>query len=78
MKKYDEALAGLRPGAGEGLRAAEDRDPANARRHLRRPGEPGAARETLQETVRYAESLPAGQRLSKTIAALKKKLESMN
>jgi hypothetical protein len=40
-------------------------------------GNPGAARETLQETVRYAESLPAGQRSDKTIASLKKKLETM-
>jgi thioredoxin-like negative regulator of GroEL len=77
MKKYDEALA------------ASDR--ALARAYGPRKigilrtraeiyaamGNAGAARETLQETVRYAESLPAGQRSDKTIAALKKKLETM-
>ena len=77
VKKYDEALA------------ASDR--ALARAYGPRKigilrtraeiyaamGNAGAARETLQETVRYAESLPAGQRSDKTIAALKKKLESM-
>jgi hypothetical protein len=31
----------------------------------------------MEETVRYAESLPAGQRSEKTVAALKKKLETM-
>jgi tetratricopeptide (TPR) repeat protein len=78
MKRYDEALA------------ASDR--ALARAYGPRKigilrtradiyaamGNPGAARETLEETVRYAESLPAGQRSDKTIAALKKKLEAMN
>ena len=77
LKKYDEALA------------ASDR--ALARAYGPRKigilrtraeiyaamGNPGAARETLQETVRYAESLPAGQRSDKTIASLKKKLETM-
>jgi len=39
-------------------------------------GDPAAARRTLEETVRYAESLPAGQRSEKTIASLRKKLEA--
>jgi hypothetical protein len=40
-------------------------------------GDAAAARRTMEETVRYAESLPAGQRSEKTVAALRKKLEAM-
>jgi tetratricopeptide (TPR) repeat protein len=40
-------------------------------------GDPAAARRTLEETLAYAESLPAGQRSEKTIASLKKKLEGV-
>ncbi len=40
-------------------------------------GDAAAARQTLEETVRYAESLPAGQRSEKTIAALKRKLDAI-
>jgi hypothetical protein len=31
----------------------------------------------MEETLRYAEALPSGQRSDKTIAALKKKIETM-
>ncbi len=31
----------------------------------------------MEETLRYAEELPPGQRSDKTIAAVKKKLEAM-
>ena len=77
MKKYDEALA------------ASDR--ALARAYGPRKigilqtradiyaamGDPGAARRTMEETLRYAEGLPPGQRSEKTVASLKKKLEAM-
>jgi hypothetical protein len=77
LKRYDEALA------------ASDR--ALARAYGPRKigilrtraeiyvatGDPGAARRTMEETVRYAESLPPGQRSDKTVAALKKKLEAI-
>jgi tetratricopeptide (TPR) repeat protein len=77
MKKYDDALA------------ASDRALAKAYgpRKLgilqtradiyREKGDPDAARRTLEEAVRLAESLPDGQRSERTIAALKKKLETM-
>jgi tetratricopeptide (TPR) repeat protein len=77
MKRYDDALA------------ASDR--ALARAYGPRKvgilqtradiyagkGDAAAARRTMEETVRYAESLPAGQRSERTIATLRKKLEAM-
>jgi tetratricopeptide (TPR) repeat protein len=77
MKKYDEALA------------ASDRALAKAYgpRKLgilqtradiyKGMGDAAAARKTLEEAVALAESLPEGQRSDRTIAALKKKLESL-
>ncbi|HEY6064554.1 MAG TPA: tetratricopeptide repeat protein [Thermoanaerobaculia bacterium] len=77
MKKYDEALA------------ASDRALAKAYgpRKLgilqtradiyKEKGDPAAARKTIEEAVKLAESLPEGQRSDRTIAALKKKLETM-
>jgi tetratricopeptide (TPR) repeat protein len=40
-------------------------------------GDRASARRTLEETLEYAQSLPAGQRSEKTIATVKKKLEAM-
>ncbi|HEX9149985.1 MAG TPA: tetratricopeptide repeat protein [Thermoanaerobaculia bacterium] len=40
-------------------------------------GDPAAARRTIEEAVKLAESLPDGQRSDRTIASLKKKLEAM-
>ena len=77
MKKYDDALA------------ASDRALAKAYgpRKLgflqtradiyKEMGDAAAARRTIEEAVRLAESLPEGQRSDRTIAALKKKLETM-
>ncbi len=77
MKRYDEALA------------ASDRALAKAYGPRKigilqtradiyaAKGDPAAARRTMEETLRYAEELPPGQRSDKTIAALKKKLEAM-
>ncbi|HSE64721.1 MAG TPA: tetratricopeptide repeat protein [Thermoanaerobaculia bacterium] len=77
MKKYDEALA------------ASDRALAKAYgpRKLgilqtradiyKEKGDSAAARKTIEEAVKVAESLPEGQRSERTIASLKKKLETL-
>lgn len=77
MKRYDEALA------------ASDRALAKAYgpRKLgilqtradvyKEKGDTAAARRTIEQAVELAESLPEGQRSDRTIAALKKKLESL-
>ena len=40
-------------------------------------GDAAAAKQTINDAIAYAESLPEGQRSDRTIAALKKKLETM-
>jgi tetratricopeptide (TPR) repeat protein len=77
MKKYDEALA------------ASDRALAKAYgpRKLgilqtradiyKEKGDSAAARKTIEEAVKVAESLPEGQRSERTIASIKKKLETL-
>jgi tetratricopeptide (TPR) repeat protein len=77
MKRYDEALA------------ASDRALAKAYgpRKLgilqtradiyKEKGDTAAARRTIEDAVKLAESLPEGQRSERTIASLKKKLEAM-
>ena len=77
MKQYDEALA------------ASDRALAKAYGPRKvgilqtradvyaAKGDAEAARRTMEEALRYAESLPTGQRSDRTIATLKKKLEAM-
>jgi hypothetical protein len=78
MKKYDDALA------------ASDRALAKAYgpRKLgilqtradiyKEKGDLASARRTIEEAVRLAESLPEGQRSERTIASLKKKLETFS
>jgi tetratricopeptide (TPR) repeat protein len=78
MKKYDDALA------------ASDRALAKAYgpRKLgilqtradiyKEKGDLASARKTIEEAVRLAESLPEGQRSDRTIAALKKRLETLS
>ena len=77
MKRYDEALAA----SDRALpRAYGPRKIGILRTRAEiyaASGDPGAARRTMEEAVQYAESLPAGQRSDKTIAALKKNLEAM-
>jgi len=77
MKRYEEALA------------ASDRALAKAYgpRKLgilqtrsdiyKEKGDSAAARKTIEEAVKVAESLPEGQRSERTIASLKKKLETL-
>jgi tetratricopeptide (TPR) repeat protein len=77
LKRYDEALAAsdralARAYGPRKIGILRTRAEIYAAR-----GDPGTARTTMEETVRYAESLPAGQRSDKTIADLKKKLEAM-
>jgi tetratricopeptide (TPR) repeat protein len=77
MKQYDEALA------ASDRALAKAYGPRKVGILLTRAdifaakGDADAARKTMEETVQYAESLPAGQRSDRTIAALKKKLEAM-
>jgi tetratricopeptide (TPR) repeat protein len=77
MKRYDDALAAsdralARAYGPRKVGILQTRADIYAAR-----GDAAAARRTMDETVRYAESLPAGQRSEKTIATLKKKLEAM-
>ena len=78
LKRYDDALA------------ASDRALAKAYgpRKLgilqtradiyREKGDPASARKTIEEALRLAESLPEGQRSERTIAGLKKRLETLS
>jgi hypothetical protein len=77
MKQYDEALAASDRALAKAygprkVGILETRADIFAAR-----GDAEAARKTIEETVQYAESLPAGQRSDRAIAALKKKLEAM-
>ena len=77
MKRYDDALAAsdralARAYGPRKIGILQTRADIYAAK-----GDAAAARRTMEETVRYAESLPAGQRSEKTIATLKKKLEAM-
>jgi hypothetical protein len=77
MKQYDEALAASDRALAKAygprkIGILQTRADIYAAR-----GDAQAARKTMEETVQYAESLPAGQRSDRTIASLKKKLEAM-
>lgn len=77
MKKYDEALAASDRALARAYGPRKVGILRTRSEIYAAKGEPGAAKKTMEETVRYAESLPAGQRSEKTVAALKKKLETM-
>ena len=77
MKKYDEALAASDRALAKAYGPRKIGILRTRAEIYAGKGDPAAARKTMEETVRYAESLPAGQRSEKTVAALKKKLESM-
>jgi len=77
MKRYDEALAAsdralARAYGPRKIGILQTRADIYAAK-----GDPGEARKTMEETLRYAEALPSGQRSDKTIAAIKKKIEAM-
>lgn len=77
MKKYDEALAAsdralarvYGPRKLGVLRTRAD--------IYKGKGEVAAARKTIEEAIAFAEALPEGQRNERTIAGLKKRLETM-
>jgi tetratricopeptide (TPR) repeat protein len=76
-KRYDEALAASDRALAKAygprkIGILQTRAEIYAER-----GDAPAARRTLEETVRYADSLPPGQRSATTIAKLKKKLDAM-
>jgi hypothetical protein len=77
MKKWDEALAANDRALAKAygprqLRILQTRVNSYVGR-----GDTAAARKTLEEALRLAESLPPGQRSEDAITALKKKLEAM-
>ncbi|HET8648352.1 MAG TPA: tetratricopeptide repeat protein, partial [Vicinamibacteria bacterium] len=77
MKEYDKALAAsdralARAYGPRKIGILRTRADIHAGR-----GDAQAARRTIEEAIRYAGSLPAGQRSAATIAALKKKLQEM-
>ena len=77
MKRYDEALAAsdraiTRAYGPRKLGILQTRADI-----YKEKGDPASARRTIEQAVALAESLPEGQRSERTIAALKKKLESL-
>jgi tetratricopeptide (TPR) repeat protein len=77
LKRYDEALAAsdralARAYGPRKIGILQTRADIYASK-----GDSAAARKTMEETLQYAESLPAGQRSERTIASVKKKLEAM-
>lgn len=77
MGKYDEALA-ANSRALELVYGPRKITVYRARADIyTAKGDAAAARQTIEEAIRYAESLPEGQRSDRAIASLKKKLETM-
>ena len=77
MKKYDDALAAYDralPKAYGPRKISIMRGKADT---YALKGDKDAAKKTLEEAIRFAESLPDGQRSDSTIASLKKKLETL-
>ena len=77
MKRYDDALAASDRALAKAygprkVGILQTRSDIQAAK-----GDTATAKRTLEETLRYAEGLPEGQRSERTIASLKKKLESM-
>jgi tetratricopeptide (TPR) repeat protein len=77
MKKYDEALAASDRALSRAYGPRKIGILQTRADIFTAKGDAQTARQTMEETLRYAESLPAGQRSDRTIAALKKKLEAM-
>src|SRR5262249_32597364 len=77
MKRYDDALAASDRALAKAygprkIGILQTRADIQAAK-----GDTAAARNTIEETLRYAEELPAGHRTEKTIASIRKKLEGM-
>jgi len=77
MKKYDEALAASDRALSKAYGPRKIGILQTRADIYAAKGDPAMARKTMEETLRYAEGLPSGQRSEKTIASLKKKLEAM-
>lgn len=77
MKQYDEALAASDRALAKSYGPRKVGILQTRADIFAAKGDAEAARKTMEETVQYAESLPAGHRSDRTIAALKKKLEAM-
>jgi tetratricopeptide (TPR) repeat protein len=77
MKQYDEALAASDRALAKAYGPRKVGILQTRADIFAAKGDAEAARKTMEETVQYAESLPAGHRSDRTIAALKKKLEAM-
>jgi len=76
MGKYDEALAAIDRALAKSYgprRIGQFRTRADI---LVAKGDKEGARQTLQQAIEYAKSLPSGQRSEKTIASLEKKLSA--
>jgi tetratricopeptide (TPR) repeat protein len=77
LKQYDEALAASDRALAKAYGPRKVGILQTRADIFAAKGDAEAARKTMEETVQYAESLPAGHRSDRTIAALKKKLEAM-
>lgn len=77
MKRYDDALAASDRALAKAYGPRKIGILQTRADIFAAKGDPAQARRTMEETLQYAESLPAGQKSDRTIAALKKKLEAM-
>ena len=76
MKRWDEALAASDRALSKAYGPRKLLILQNRAEILDGKGDAAGARATLQQAISLAESLPEGQRSERTIAALRKKLES--
>jgi hypothetical protein len=77
LKRYDEALAASSRALSKAYGPRKLGILQNRAEILARMGNTPAARETLEEAIRTAESLPVPQRSQSTLAALKKRLDAL-
>jgi tetratricopeptide (TPR) repeat protein len=76
MKKPDEALAASNRALPKVIGPRRIRVLQTRSEIFAAKGDAAASREALEQSLAYAESLPAGQRSEGTIKTLKKKLEA--
>jgi len=77
MKRYDEALAASDRALAKAFGPRKIGILQTRADIYAGKGDAAAARHTMEEALRYAQELPAGQRSEKTIASVKKKLDGM-
>ena len=78
MKRWDDALAAIDRALAKAYGPRKVGYFGTRADILAAKGDTVAARETLEEAIRFAEALPAEQRSDKTIAGLKKKLAAVS